>query len=433
MNPSYRRDKDHNYMVLDAPEKLGGTEYQVRMLTGNTIPHLLKCHMRMIDGKAVFFYEITGMQPLFRIFEKMAMNQEDIQNVLSGIKEALENTERYLLDGNQLLFEPEYLFMDMQSREVSMCCLPFYHGDMGKDFRKLAEYFLKRLDHSDEAAVLFGYDVYSRTAEENYCLSEVLQIVYQNPDRLREKPKEEPEEKELEREILTEKKMAEKAIPEIIDTEDFYEETVCAEKLSEEQAYVKISDQKESAAKKEKAKIFRKKHWILIILGGLLAAGGILALVGIGILSTMQAAGILFLAIGISIYTVFVETQSQKKKEVEPVPEEAATCIIREGQSNGMAVLVSTRPEQYENILLYREETHVGKEVRKADVCINNDTVSRIHAKIIRREEKYYLTDLNSTNGTWLNGKRIAPSEAVELEEGDLTAFAEAEYIFKKP
>lgn len=419
MNPSYRRDKDHNYMVLDAPEKLGGTEYQVRMLTGNTIPHLLKCHMCMIDGKGVFFYEITGMQPLFRIFEKMAMNQEDIQNVLSGIKEALENTERYLLDGNQLLFEPEYLFMDMQSREVSMCCLPFYSGDMGKDFRKLTEYFLKRLDHSDEAAVLLGYDVYSRTAEENYCLSEVLQIVYRNPDRLREKPKEEPEEKE---------------IPEIIDTEDFYEETVCAEKLSEEQAYVKISAQKESAAKKEKAEILKKKHWILIILGGLLAAGGILALVGIGILSVMQAVGILFLAIGISIYTVFVETQSQKKKkEMEPVPEEAATCIIREGQSNGMAVLVSTRPEQYENILLYREETHVGKEARKADVCINNDTVSRIHAKIIRREEKYYLTDLNSTNGTWLNGKRIAPSEAVELEEGDLTAFAEAEYIFQKP
>lgn len=30
--------------------------------------------------------------------------------LLQDIKEALENTQRYLLDGNQLLFEPEFLF-----------------------------------------------------------------------------------------------------------------------------------------------------------------------------------------------------------------------------------------------------------------------------------------------------------------------------------
>ena len=180
MNLSYRRDKDHNYMVLDAPGKLTGTEYQVRMIVSNQIPHLLKCNMRMMDGKAVFFYEITGMQPMFRTFEKTSLNQEDIIGILLDMKKALENAQRYLLDGNQIVFEPECMFFDIQTRKWYLCYLPSYDGSMADGFRRLSEYILKKLDHSDEQAVLLGYDVYSKASEENYCLSEVLQVVYQN-------------------------------------------------------------------------------------------------------------------------------------------------------------------------------------------------------------------------------------------------------------
>ena len=152
MDVSYRRDKDHNYMILDTPGELTGEEYQVRMLVGNHIPHLLKCNRRMMDGKAVFFYEVTGMQPMFRVFEKRQINQEEMVELLQDIKEALENTQRYLLDGNQLLFEPEFLFFHTQTREWNLCYLPTYDGNMTESFRKLSEYLLKRLDHSDEHA-----------------------------------------------------------------------------------------------------------------------------------------------------------------------------------------------------------------------------------------------------------------------------------------
>jgi len=179
MDVSYRRDKDHNYMILDAPGELTGEEYQVRMLVGNHIPHLLKCNRRMMDGKAVFFYEVTGMQPMFRVFEKRQINQEEMVELLQDIKEALENTQRYLLDGNQLLFEPEFLFFHTQTREWNLCYLPTYDGNMTESFRKLSEYLLKRLDHSDEQAVMLGYEVYSKASEENYRISEVLQMIYQ--------------------------------------------------------------------------------------------------------------------------------------------------------------------------------------------------------------------------------------------------------------
>ena len=119
MDVSYRRDKDHNYMILDAPGELTGEEYQVRMLVGNHIPHLLKCNRRMMDGKAVFFYEVTGMQPMFRVFEKRQINQEEMVELLQDIKEALENTQRYLLDGNQPVDGKEY------GKSITDPCLGF--------------------------------------------------------------------------------------------------------------------------------------------------------------------------------------------------------------------------------------------------------------------------------------------------------------------
>ena len=44
--------------------------------------------------------------------------------------------------------------------------------------------------------------------------------------------------------------------------------------------------------------------------------------------------------------------------------------------------------------------------------------VSRRHALIRVDREKYMLTDLNSSNGTWLNGQRLVPTKSYELPTG---------------
>lgn len=44
--------------------------------------------------------------------------------------------------------------------------------------------------------------------------------------------------------------------------------------------------------------------------------------------------------------------------------------------------------------------------------------VSRRHALIRAAGEKYMLTDLNSSNGTWLNGQRLVPTKSYELPSG---------------
>jgi hypothetical protein len=46
--------------------------------------------------------------------------------------------------------------------------------------------------------------------------------------------------------------------------------------------------------------------------------------------------------------------------------------------------------------------------------------VSREHAMIEEVEGRYMLTDLNSANGTWINGERIAPAKPHDLPSGSV-------------
>jgi len=53
------------------------------------------------------------------------------------------------------------------------------------------------------------------------------------------------------------------------------------------------------------------------------------------------------------------------------------------------------------------------------DVQIKDAAVSRKHMKITRKEDKFFVEDLGSQNGTWIKGQLIRPKEAVEVEVGN--------------
>lgn len=428
-SPEYRRDREHNYMVLAAPEEVRGDEYEVRMIFTNQIPGLLKCKQHILDGKTEFYYEITSKQPMSRVFSTEKIRSEDIQIIFSGIEKAMQKAAEFLLDDNNFVLTPDYTYMDMETKEVFLCYLPLYKQDITVSFRELSEYILQHLDHEDEQAVLWGYEVYSRTVTENYRVKEVLQGVYRRGSKEK-----------------------------IAKRQEFREEVILplSERSAEADAKPKFS---RSILKKGKKK--PQVQTLLIILAIVLVSGGLAVLSLLGMLSLTQAGGVMFLIIGVGIYlapgkrkgklrrtkqedrTNYKEDELLKEHGIDIVDETMATMQEQDQEEYGMTtvlnvvihgvvpILISIHPELRENIILTKEEMLVGKLKGQVDIFLNLPTISRLHAKIERTETESFLVDLNSTNGTFLNGERLMANEAKVLQTGDEIFFAGAGYYFK--
>ncbi len=74
----------------------------------------------------------------------------------------------------------------------------------------------------------------------------------------------------------------------------------------------------------------------------------------------------------------------------------------------------------------------IGKSDIHADGVILSDSVSRVHAKIYEINGKSFIEDMNSKNGTYVNGARISPNEKIELCSGDKIRFAASEYVYQQ-
>ena len=81
-------------------------------------------------------------------------------------------------------------------------------------------------------------------------------------------------------------------------------------------------------------------------------------------------------------------------------------------------------------IYLTKFPFYVGSLPGYMDLVISRDTVSRFPAKFLLKENRVCVMDLNSTNGTAVNGTVVGIQEQVPLSQGDCIMFAEEEYLF---
>ena len=62
------------------------------------------------------------------------------------------------------------------------------------------------------------------------------------------------------------------------------------------------------------------------------------------------------------------------------------------------------------------------------DVTLKDPFVSKKHFIITRDEEQFFIADLGSANGTYLNKQKL--TDAVRLSNGDVIGIGELEFIF---
>lgn len=94
----------------------------------------------------------------------------------------------------------------------------------------------------------------------------------------------------------------------------------------------------------------------------------------------------------------------------------SASLLVEEGVDAGKEIPISDLRSS-----LGRRDT--------CDIVINDTSVSRRHAQIERIGGRYWLTDLNSTNGTFVNG---LPIEKAELTSGDVITVGNTVLVFKE-
>lgn len=80
-----------------------------------------------------------------------------------------------------------------------------------------------------------------------------------------------------------------------------------------------------------------------------------------------------------------------------------------------------------------REEYSLGKEItigrsNQNNIVLRDPYVSKQHAKIVEDEGKYFLEDLNSANGTYLNNQKVL--DVTMLKNGDRIKLGQIEFLF---
>lgn len=457
MEVSYQRNLNHNYMIIN-DVGVTGREYTVRMMERNEIPGLLSFQARKINGRTCLYYEITSRQPLARMFGNRSMKCRDIEQILTGISDALNGARQYLLDSRDILLDPEYIYMEVETRQAKFCYVP---GLEDNGISALTEFILKKLDHGDRRAVDLGYGLYGQAEKDNFSLQETLRQLQNScygMSDTSEAPQQEIEETESRRSRRTEGTL---------------------EKEPKESIY---SQQQESHQKHTPGKPQEKKWRNLLLCG--LAAAALAALFGLTVwllgLDLTQTGGLAFLLLAILwiVYTVVSGKREKRKKrwqddDIEEDEEAFMDALMSElyednetgkpfyekspqeikdsqnktihheefcGETRCLTPaeyemplrLVSLEPERYPDITISKGQTIIGKKRDQVDICLESDTVSRIHAMLEKKGEDYFITDRNSMNGTFLNGERLRPNERRRILEGDRVSFAAHHYKREK-
>lgn len=453
MKAEYKRDMNHNYLILYGEKDINTDSYQVRMLVGNIIPSLLKCRIQGVDGKFMMYFDITSKQAVSTLYEEKKLGNEDLRLIFGGFVRVMEEAAEYLINPAQLVLKPQYIFADCEKKELFFCLMPGYDKDIKEQFQLLTEYILPKIDHEDSEAVILGYGVYRRTMENSFHLEHIKEELYRKQNN-KEEIKTETEKDS--REISVQETGEENLMQSSGMSENFWQE--------------------DKTEKTDSHKLFGKKVavfvLILLALAGVTMAisGGYLPHQDISVLLGVVLAGMGGIMLAVLLIRKAKEVYKQPQRESREKPQLSEkfvrppvneilqegsddsiktmmekkslhrereedfgeTVVLSAGVVSGPASLVSREPGELAPIYLQEELTVIGKLENACDAVIDLPTVSRIHAKIRKREEEYYLSDMNSRNGTIVNGRLLLPEEEYRLQEEDEVDFAQARYIFLK-
>lgn len=475
MEISYRREMKRNYLVVE-PESKKEAGYEERMLAGNHIQGLLDMRIKYREGQPLYYYDITSRQPLNRLLETRFITGDEICMILAQIHSALAAMEGFLLKEDGILLEPEYIYMEPELFQARLCLIPEAEGNFQERLSRFLQYILKRINHKDRECVVLAYGLYQESLKENFSMEDLLLLTAS--ERNKEQKTGTQEEAGIEN-SMAETKWEER--------EDEAQSRFTGNGAMDSAPQGKIP--KPSLPLRQQV-IF----WISAVLflpalfWGLKGKAALwdfrFVFLGIdaGLLVLLIVGDILIVRAGIgrgpcseekgeeNPWKILYEDEEEapsdgsessnephvlhipKTPEGEPEPavkafapcsnapvtseltktldEKFQTALLSDASCGSPICRLSSVQPSGEDIPISYVPFVIGKHKELADYVLSRDTVSRFHLRIDRDGERFFVTDLNSTNGTRVNNHLLEANETVEIKRGDEVYIAEMGYRF---
>lgn len=119
-----------------------------------------------------------------------------------------------------------------------------------------------------------------------------------------------------------------------------------------------------------------------------------------------------------------------KKKEVKSNVDDDATQFLNDDATDILCEDAYLQIDNAEPVPINSDNFVIGRQAQLQEF-ISGKSIGRMHAQITKYGGCYYLEDLESKNGTSLNGSKINPGERFELNDGDIITLAELTIIFR--
>lgn len=375
LNTEYIRSLNANYERLLLEQKPEERKYQYCMINRGGIKGLLPCSLRYIDGEAYLYYDITSRQNIAQLFEKKPMTRQWVMDFLWSMRRVRQEMSRFLLEESNIIWFPQHVYQDLEKKEFYFIYVPYCKEDTG--FAELMEYLVEHVDYQDEGLVEYVYKAYEQyeSAGETYLQSKI----FEDAECLRITENDNGEE---EKQITVREQE-----PEIEKEEEKQAEEMPLT-AKEKKGIFNLWENRKKKEKQEKENYTRD------------------------------------LQLTMTGYAVAEETAYEEEDmgrtiymEQKPASRETVHRLLSEEGK----LLVTLEHPSYT----------IGKKRGEADLVLNDLSISRLHARIVKETDGYYLEDMNSTNGTFKNGLQLQPYEKRKLEEGDEITLGKLTIIYR--
>lgn len=376
LQTEYVRNLHCNYERLLLNEKPEDKRYQYCILSRGGIKGLLPCSLRYINGLAYLYYDISSKQNIVQLFESRPITREWIRDFIWSYRQIQQELDRFLLDEHNVVWYPEQVFLDLDNRIFSFMYVPYYEQENG--FGKLVDFWVEHIDYEDEALVEFVYRVYDRLEKSGDAYLQGQ--IFEDAGLLEQRAEEKSELSNRAGTVIEEQEMPQ---------------------AERDMSQPDTAHRQSTASGEEKKKLFgifegRKRKNKELRDNYRLA---------------MEAA--------MSGYAVAEEGTYQYQESENEDTDYGRTVYIEERTDPATLIHRLYSPEGKLLANLSEEIFSIGKKKEEVDLVLDDMSVSRMHARIIRQGAEIYLEDLNSTNGTFKNGLRLEPYERRKLEAED--------------